>query len=145
MMNHEQMRCTKCRTSRALSEFRVDKARKSGINPICKSCSKEYRKLLLLKDPQYDRKSNLKRRSGMTPEWYKRLFDHSDGKCWICLTPQKDLKRALSVDHDHKNGKIRGLLCVHCNLGIGSMKESPQIMYAAVYYINHFNGLEGFD
>src|SRR5690349_19653763 len=54
------------------------------------------------------------KRYGLTPDQYKRLFDAQKGLCAICQKAEKAKKlgrtRALNVDHDHKTGKVRGLL-----------------------------------
>jgi Recombination endonuclease VII len=59
--------------------------------------------------------SYLKRSFGITLEDYNNLLKKQNFSCAICFKSQKDLARDLSVDHDHKTGKIRGLLCNTCN------------------------------
>jgi hypothetical protein len=53
----------------------------------------------------------------------------------VCNTDQKDLKRKLVVDHCHSSIKIRGLLCSHCNVGIGMLKENQDNLVAAIQYL----------
>lgn len=65
-----------------------------------------------------NRKSEIKREYGLTlDEWDFLNFIHH-GKCAICSQPDV---RALSVDHDHQTGKVRGMLCSKCNLIIGNL------------------------
>lgn len=54
-----------------------------------------------------------------TLEDYNRLFEQQQGKCIICGRHQVLLKRILNVDHDHNTGKVRGLLCIRCNVRMG--------------------------
>jgi len=81
---------------------------------------------------------------GMTAEEYDNLFELQGRVCAICGEPETakhqsgNIKR-LCVDHDHETGKIRGLLCHRCNLGIGMLKDSPRILSSAIAYLEKFN------
>jgi hypothetical protein len=55
-----------------------------------------------------------KRAYGLTQEDYDALFVKQEGRCAICGTYAIYLTRTLCVDHDHKTGRIRGLLCDKC-------------------------------
>lgn len=56
-------------------------------------------------------------------------------KCKICDKIAKPYDKALGVDHCHKTGKVRGLLCVTCNLGIGAFRDSESLLQKAIDYI----------
>lgn len=71
----------------------------------------------------------------ITFEEYNKLFVMQYGKCSICKVHQNNLKRTLVVDHDHKNGKIRGLLCQNCNTALGHAKESISILESMIHYL----------
>jgi dihydroorotase-like cyclic amidohydrolase len=43
--------------------------------------------------------------------------------------------RALAVDHDHKTGKVRALLCRNCNTGLGNFQDSPELLKTAIQYL----------
>jgi hypothetical protein len=78
--------------------------------------------------------------SGCTPEQYRKLLEQQDGKCAICGTSEGHRSKyrqicRLSVDHDHKTGIVRGLLCNNCNRGLGRFKDSAPILEAAVRYL----------
>lgn len=45
----------------------------------------------------------------------QKLSDTQNACCAICTRPETDFKKRLAVDHNHKSGRIRGLLCFHCN------------------------------
>ncbi len=66
--------------------------------------------------------ANLKSNYGITIEEYTTLVAQQDNKCAICGNEQAN--KALFVDHDHKSGKIRGLLCSNCNFALGLLKDS---------------------
>ena len=65
---------------------------------------------------------------------YKFLMKEQDGKCDICWK-QYDTYAKLEVDHCHKSGKTRGLLCKTCNLGLGEFKDDPELLERAILYL----------
>jgi hypothetical protein len=72
---------------------------------------------------------------GLQIEEYEELLDRQRGRCAICREPAAgDL--ALAADHDHATGAIRGLLCSRCNNGLGSFRDDPGLLEAAVRYLN---------
>ena len=80
---------------------------------------------------QYLQKHNLEYRYGITQEQYAALVKAQGGACSICgKVPQK-----LHVDHNHKTGKVRELLCHSCNTAIGHLKESPELLMKAIAYL----------
>lgn len=72
------------------------------------------------------------RRYGLTPVQFREMYDQQGGKCAIC---QEAPESGLVVDHDHSTGRVRALLCVRCNAGIGQFRERPEIMVAAIAYL----------
>jgi hypothetical protein len=72
----------------------------------------------------------------ITAEEYQRMFDKQGGVCRICKIKRKDVSRRFDVDHDHNTGKIRGLLCLNCNRGIGLLKESATFLRRAARYLD---------
>lgn len=78
-----------------------------------------------------------KRKYGMTEAQYLTLVASVNGRCCICgETPKPDkLGRTLAVDHDHKSGQVRGLLCRSCNTGLGLFKDSEDLLLAAISYL----------
>ena len=67
---------------------------------------------------------------GLTIADYEKLFVSQQGQCAIC-----SIEGRLDVDHDHKTNEVRGLLCGHCNRGLGHLKDSAAIMRKAVAYL----------
>jgi len=51
------------------------------------------------------------------------------------------MKRELSVDHNHETNKIRGLLCNHCNIGLGNFKDSTTLLSLAIEYLERTDGV----
>lgn len=78
-------------------------------------------------------RSLLKSKFGITEETYNQILIRQGNRCAICGSYQ--VSKRLAVDHNHSTGKVRGLLCVNCNLGIGSLKEDRQILENAIEYL----------
>ena len=64
-------------------------------------------------------------------EW-QALHDRAAGRCEICKKP---FERTPHIDHDHKTGKARGLLCISCNQALGKLGDNLEGLTAAVNYI----------
>jgi len=68
------------------------------------------------------------------------MLEQQKGKCAICGSTDSNHNSAtFCVDHCHSTNKVRGLLCVNCNAGIGSLKESPELFNNALNYLNAHN------
>ena len=96
----------------------------------------------------------LRIRYGLTPLQYNRLFTAQNGVCAICGQPETARQKSgkiqrLSIDHNHKccPGKrscgrcVRGLLCVRCNIALGSLSDDVTRMYAMISYITRTEAL----
>lgn len=81
------------------------------------------------------RKSRLWTKFGITEEQYDEILRNQGGGCAICgMTPEENGK-ALAVDHDHRGGDVRGLLCEGCNYKIGMMHEDANWLQRAGAYL----------
>jgi hypothetical protein len=78
--------------------------------------------------------SDYKKRYDLSYQDYLSLYDMQKGVCAICKKTNGTSK--LFVDHCHATGEVRGLLCRGCNMGIGGLKDSPELLYAAIEYLN---------
>jgi len=78
------------------------------------------------KNPDRERERNLAQ-FGLTIEDYDAMHEAQDGLCAICKQPETSNRDGkvyrLAVDHDHKTGKVRGLLCFKCNSAMGSFEK----------------------
>jgi hypothetical protein len=72
-------------------------------------------------------------RYDMTPEGYEARLTAQGGVCAICHQPPNG--KVLVVDHDHRTGKVRGLLCSSCNKGLGFLKDDSALLRAATAYL----------
>lgn len=131
--------CNNCGEFKSLSCF-YDKGR--SYTPYCKKCIIEKQKEYRSKNPsaksrlkEYSREQSLKSNYNLTKKEYDLMYKYQHGKCAICGTPQSELKKNLCVDHDHKTGKVRALLCTLCNQGLGSFKDNQSNLENALYYL----------
>lgn len=116
-----------------LSAFYKRTSSPDGHSPICKDCEKKnhqeyYRRN---RSKKIHRRSKLKINYAMTEKDFDKLFEEQEGACAICK--ESDVK--LVVDHDHKTGKVRKLLCNRCNHGLGRFKDSIPLMRQAITYL----------
>lgn len=127
--------CPTCRVDKPVSAFHKKAASKFGITNECKQCvsHKGYQR--------YQRKREAMRvqanaqRYLLTAAEYTAMFERQRGLCAICGNPQRGRITRLSVDHDHKTGKVRELLCSLCNRGLGWFRENPSTIQAAIAYL----------
>jgi hypothetical protein len=76
------------------------------------------------------------RQYGVSEQKYQEMLIKQEGVCGICRLATK---HRLCVDHEHRTGKIRGLLCKPCNVALGNMEDSPLRLRAAADYVERFN------
>lgn len=96
--------------------------------------SESWRKKQQRLNPEYERHRNLWRKYRIRPATYAIMLKAQGGLCGICNEPPTEGKN-LVVDHDHATGKVRGLLCNTCNIGLGGFKDTVGFLYAAVRYL----------
>ena len=85
-----------------------------------------------------NRKADLKRRFGLTLDQYETMLFEQNGVCFLCNKKCQTNER-LCVDHCHKTGKVRKLLCRKCNSGIGQLGDSEELLKKAVEYIKKYS------
>ena len=101
-----------------------------------KEWKKKWKKENPEKIKEHSRKAQLKRKYGITLEKYKELLWLQDGHCVFCdRTPDQERYGVLCVDHDHKTGKIRGLLCITHNRALGVFGDNEEGLLKALRYV----------
>jgi len=148
----------------AADNFARDRKRHDGRTVHCKSClrkiragrreyqsaySKKWRKenpekcraYLKTKDAKKNARVRKKRyilkcRYGLTIEQWNDIFEEQKGICPICLLHMDEcVKKELHVDHCHKTGKVRGLLCSTCNKALGLFHDDFEMLERAIVYL----------
>lgn len=144
--------CSCCKQTKSVSEFTRQGKRYYSVCKEC-TCGKSNIRRAEERDAglnieinrdnyrKYRKWRKLKSVYGITKEQYEAMVLQQENKCAICKKEEKekDGQRGttlnLSVDHDHKTGKVRGLLCRQCNIGIGRLQESVEVLQSAIDYL----------
>ena len=128
------LNCTKCGEEKpATSEFfPVNNRKKNGLDSWCRVCRATYR----------SENNRGKFRGQLTDDQVKEL--RQQVHCDICGGTENSGSRHnkhlgkvynLVMDHNHSNGKFRGMLCNHCNRGLGNFKDNIEVMKKAIKYL----------
>lgn len=158
-------RCSKCQLYLTLDRFANDSSAKDGKQTYCKDCRRVYSKTYrekhcecrstlnktwhvnnneLVKTRRSKWRSHnseriqayrRKHKYGLSEVQYNELVDKQDGRCAICNSQPA---RPLFVDHCHKTGKVRGLLCHGCNILLGTAVDDIERLHAAINYLRKF-------
>lgn len=107
---------------------------KTGPCERCGEVRKKWRAANPDKVREHNRRGRLKR-YGITVEEYDALIELQDGACLICKRVPTESERALAVDHNHRTGEVRALLCIKCNRGLGWFNDDPELLTAAAAYL----------
>ena len=105
----------------------------------CKACVATTARTTVNKDKRRD--YDLNRNYGIDNNVYLQMLKEQNGCCKICGISEEENKSKLHVDHNHKTGEVRGLLCSRCNTAIGKFKEDPEIIRRAIEYIERWNNV----
>lgn len=71
---------------------------------------------------------------GLSPEQFSQLEAEAGGRCQLC-GEEPETARGLHIDHCHETGRVRGLLCTHCNRGLGGFRDRPDLLAKAIEYL----------
>lgn len=146
-------KCKECGETKSVEDFPKAHVSNTGhqiYKARCKPChnaleahkwanvSEERKRKRLIKskerfDSDYHKNYRLGIKYGLTLEQFNEMYATQEGKCDICgdETPSN----VIRVDHNHKTGKVRSLLCHQCNVGLGHFKESPELLTKAIAYL----------
>lgn len=130
--------CSDCQALKPRVEFSNNSESANGLAGYCKSCfyakNAGYSSKQRAKNPDYYRDRNLWSSHRLRPADWQAMFEAQDGRCAICRRTEAESGR-LHVDHCHRAGTVRALLCSGCNKGIGQFLEDPVALRAAADYV----------
>ena len=113
--------CIKCGKDKDISLYHKNRDSADGHRGTCKACSLVYNRTV---------------RYGITEEQFNTMYREQDGHCFLCNIAEEDsIRGILMVDHCHKTGKIRALLCHACNTALGLFKDNPEVMLKAYNFL----------
>ena len=158
-------RCARCGEEKPVSSFYKQKDKKSGLHSWCKDCIRARNKERYASDPEYRRKVierasapkararqrtrkrspegrrkakdyELRTKFGITVEDFEVMLSEQGGRCAVCGTDSPGGQgNQFHVDHCHRTGKVRALLCSNCNRGLGHFQESEDLLLKAIQYL----------
>lgn len=145
--------CGKCNLYLDISLFKKVMTKKmldrytDGYYWCCSQCFKtiewkydkshQFNRKMRRRDKLARRFIAVKQTYGLSETEYVDKINDQQNKCAICRS--KDEGKVLCVDHDHKTNKVRGLLCGRCNVGLGNLKDSIQILQSAIEYLQKYS------
>jgi len=139
--------CTECDLIKNVSEFHRNKDSPDGFHSKCKACkngkAREYYNSGVENTRTAGhnaREYHLKKTYGITTEQYEALLKTQNSSCAICEKPSSEEKRSFAVDHDHKTGEIRGLLCHYCNYRMVGKHRDGSLLRKIADYVEQGTG-----
>lgn len=114
----DQKRCVDCGKLKSLEDFSRNARTLDGRRNECTECRNEHRRTIRAAD-------------------YEDLLILQDHRCGICGVHESEYPKKFSVDHDHTDYSIRGLLCHGCNTAIGMLDEDIEFLKRAMGYLMH--------
>ena len=125
-------KCNKCNEVLPVTEFHIKADKNTNhyrFNSPCKFCANHNR------NKNYYKAHRRKIKYNLSQEEYDLKLKEQNYSCAICDIHKDDYSKEFSVDHCHKTGKVRSLLCTQCNSGIGFFRENITIMKKAIQYV----------
>ena len=134
MQNRVLKPCPVCST--------LDHPKADSKGHLCKPCSVKRATEWYKNNQERYFYNQLKAKYGLSKADYLSLLEQQDNKCAICgesetapNTWKKEQARRLAVDHCHKTGIIRGLLCYRCNVTLGKAEDNPDLLRSMANYL----------
>ena len=129
-------RCCSCKQTKELDQFHKNKNLPQGVQRRCKECASEANRVYHSANKEKRRYGRLLKKYGVEEEHYKLMYDRAEGRCELCGVEEEELpKKQLCVDHNHETDEVRGLLCMSCNAGLGSLGDSVERLEKAITYL----------
>ena len=127
--------CSGCKENKELEQFHNSKRGKYGVHHYCKICHSIYRKNSY--DYTKSRAKGVFRRYNLNIHQLEELYISQNKKCKICNDEYSTVSKygGLVIDHCHKTGKVRGLLCTKCNALLGMCNDDVEILKLAILYL----------
>lgn len=129
--------CSKCNLNKPEDEFYLIKGKRIAA---CKKCVLAQQKTAgptyKHRSPEFTRNRHIKSKFGISVEEYNKMLISQNYKCAICGTQDSGTKHNnFCIDHCHSSNRIRGLLCTHCNKGIGHFNDNISKLQMAIEYL----------
>jgi 5-methylcytosine-specific restriction endonuclease McrA len=121
--------CAACQTAKPVADFPRNRSSRDGLATYCKPCHNQKGKDAYERLYGSTREYHLRRRYGIGQAEVDAMIEAQGGTCAVC--PGKP----EHVDHDHKTGKVRGMLCFLCNQALGNARDDIDVLYGLIDYL----------
>ena len=128
--------CKGCNTTKPIDEFYLRNKTSMVRHSTCKECDRK--RVKENHNPAVYRNAELQRRYGITQQDYDRMITEQNYQCAICKTTDpggRHNSNYFVVDHCHTTGKVRKLLCHHCNTALGLVGDNTHILQSMIEYL----------
>ncbi|BBC53855.1 putative endonuclease VII [Mycobacterium phage PP] len=133
MTRPKVQQCKDCQTEGITTRRKLATKRDGSLQPGPRCVTHHRARRTSTKDAAWERR--LMDLYGITPEEYWEIYRLQGGKCYGCRRANGSRKK-LSVDHDHKTGIVRGLLCTSCNRNVlGHLRDDPEAFERFIEYL----------
>ena len=129
-----EKRCTGCGNSYPDEGFSKDKTRSSGRTERCRGCRSAAHKEWRTRFPYKQKWIRIKLLYGMTEADYEEILQEQQQRCAICRE-ELQTGKSTHIDHCHKTGRVRGILCNGCNVALGYIKEDISLLRRIEEYL----------
>jgi hypothetical protein len=129
-------KCNNCNIVKPLNEYtyKIKQSRDYRYaQSRCKDCESIRKKQYKYEPSQQSREKHRFKKYGLTENAYQNLILSQNNLCAIC---DESSEKSLYIDHDHKTGKVRGLLCSTCNTGLGFFRDDSNLLNKAINYLS---------
>lgn len=133
-MDKELQPCPVCKTT--------DNPKSTSKGHLCKPCASDRAKAWHKNNPEKYFFNQIKAKYGISKQDYLNMKEAQNNKCAICFeeetapnTWKEDLSRRLAIDHDHRTGLVRGLLCYRCNTTLGKVDDNIKLLQNMIAYL----------
>ena len=133
--------CTICGEVKSIDNFSIINKEKNYRQGECRQCKNKHqtdKRQGTMQETKRTKKKRLKSKYNLSIEQYSEMIILQDSKCKICNNHIDDNKSKVCVDHNHTTGKVRGLLCNHCNSMLGFAKDNIETLKEAIVYLNYY-------
>jgi hypothetical protein len=124
-----------CGVEKNILEFYMRDKKTGRRHSACKECDKARVKARHQANPERTRNNDLKRNYGITLQEHQEMYKNQNGVCAICKGEGDGKWKKLCVDHDHKTGKVRQLLCRNCNMVLGQVGDNANLLEEMIKYL----------
>jgi hypothetical protein len=128
--------CHECTKENKRAYYRAKPEHYRALTSAYAKANPDKLKAYNARTKEYRRWRVIEKKYGINQKDFDAMFDAQGKCCALCKTPEPNAGRfGWQIDHCHDSGKVRGILCHNCNVGLGNLRHNPRLMRTAAEYI----------